>query len=300
MKISESHERIKKKFVDYLRIEKGLSENTILSYERDLLLFIFYIQKECNSKKILKITTEEIHRFITQVSKKGSSSRSQARILSTLRSFYRYAVQEKIIFQNPALSVKLPKIGKFLPGILTIEQVSSLLAAPDRNTLLGSRDAAMLDLLYATGLRVSELCALQLKDIQGEHLRVTGKGGKTRIVPYGKWAKDSLQNYIEVNRQKLLKEKESSIVFITQQGKQMTRQGFWKLLGNYAKKVGILEPLYPHMLRHSFATHLLWGGADLRAVQAMLGHTDISSTQIYTHLEQNKLLDIYLKHHPRG
>jgi integrase/recombinase XerD len=222
--------------------------------------------------------------------------------LVTLRGFYRYLVQEKIIKYDPARLIDLPKSGLKLPDVLSVSEIKILLSTPDTQTPLGLRNAAMIELLYAAGLRVSELVNLKLLDINTEagFVRVIGKGSKERIVPIGNYAKNIIDRYVKTARSLLLKGGVSHYLFVARAGKPMTRQGFWKLLKQYALQAGIAKKITPHSFRHSFASHLLEGGADLRAVQIMLGHTDISTTQIYTHVAREHLLQMHAKYHPRG
>jgi integrase/recombinase XerD len=232
----------------------------------------------------------------------GLGPRSRARHLVTLRGFYRFLVQEKVLETNPAQVVDIPKTGRKLPDVLKVDDVATLLAAPDHTKRLGVRDAAMLELLYAAGLRVSELISVDIADVNLEagFVRVTGKGSKERLVPIGRVAKEKIEGYLTTARPALLKGRPSSHLFVTRLGTPMTRQGFWKLLKAYAAKTGISHKITPHSLRHSFATHLLERGADLRSVQVMLGHVDIGTTQIYTHVAQDRLKALHTKFHPRG
>ncbi len=232
----------------------------------------------------------------------GLGARSRARHLVTIRGFYRFLVQEKILKHDPTRLIDLPKSGLKLPDVLSVEEVKLLLSIPDTNTPAGSRDAAMIELLYAAGLRVSELINLKLQDVNMEagFVRVFGKGSKERVVPIGLFAKEKIGDYLKTARPLILKNIASRYLFVARAGKPMTRQGFWKLIKRYALKAGFNKKITPHSLRHSFASHLLEGGADLRAVQLMLGHVDISTTQIYTHVAREHLKKIHEKFHPRG
>ena len=232
----------------------------------------------------------------------GLGSKSCARHLVTLRGFYRFLVQEKVLAYDPARLIDLPKSGLKLPDVLSVAEVELLLNVPDTDTHLGKRNAAMLELLYATGLRVSELVNLKFLDVNLEacFARVLGKGSKERVVPFGIPAKKKIEDYINITRPLLLKDRVSRYLFVARAGKPMTRQGFWKLLKQYGQRSGIKKKITPHSLRHSFASHLLEGGADLRTVQVMLGHVDISTTQIYTHVAREHLRKIHAKYHPRG
>ncbi len=297
--LSSSPENILQSFLDFLSVEKGLSPNTVLSYSRDLRkLFHFFIKEKIQP---LKAKEEDLTRFIRQQSRAGLSPRSSARLISSLKSFYKFLVLDGLMTKNPAVNLSSPKIWFKLPQFLTIEEVEVLLSQPDETDVRGIRDKAMLELLYATGLRVSELVALRLKDLNLEDgfLLCRGKGGKERIVPVGGIALHAVERYIEKARSTLLKRPNDSL-FLTGRGGVFTRQGFWKRLKSYAKKAGLDLKISPHVLRHTFATHLLERGADLRSVQLMLGHTQITTTQIYTHVSRERLRKVYEKYHPRA
>ncbi|MFC1811823.1 site-specific tyrosine recombinase XerD [Thermodesulfobacteriota bacterium] len=288
-------------YVNYLLVEKGLSENTIESYSRDLSRYLRFLQQQ-GIRNITDADTPFILKHLIALRNTGLGSSSRARHLVTLRGFYRFLVQEKVLKHDPARLVDLPKSGLKLPDVLSVQEVNHLLKTPDTKKPIGYRDAAMIELLYAAGLRVSELVNLKLQDVNMEagFVRVLGKGSKERIVPIGQYAKEKIVGYVTTARPLLLKNIISSYLFVARAGKPMTRQGFWKLLRNYALKAGIKKKITPHSLRHSFASHLLEGGADLRAVQVMLGHVDISTTQIYTHVARDHLKTIHDKYHPRG
>jgi integrase/recombinase XerD len=288
-------------YLNYLLIEKGLSKTTLDSYSRDLLKYHEFL-KQNNLHHINETDTPLILKHIIALRKAGLGARSRARHLVSIRGFYRFLVNEKIIKNDPSRLVDLPKLSLKLPDVLAVDDVSRLLKTPDTNKPLGARDSAMLELLYAAGLRVSELVNLKLQDINLEagFVRVLGKGSKERVVPIGQYAQTKLGFYIENYRKPALKNKLSPYLFIARAGKPITRQGFWKLLRRYADQAQIHKKISPHSLRHSFATHLLEGGADLRAVQVMLGHVDISTTQIYTHVTRKHLKDLHQKFHPRG
>ena len=288
-------------YINYLILEKGLSKNTIESYSRDIVRYVEYL-KQKRVKQISDADTPLILTYLISLRDGGLKARSTARHLVTLRGFYRYLVQEKIIKHDPARLIDLPKSGLKLPDVLSVSEVKLLLNTPDTQTPLGLRNAAMIELLYAAGLRVSELVNLKLLDINTEagFVRVIGKGSKERIVPIGNYAKNIIDRYVKTARSLLLKGGVSHYLFVARAGKPMTRQGFWKLLKQYALQAGIAKKITPHSFRHSFASHLLEGGADLRAVQIMLGHTDISTTQIYTHVAREHLLQMHAKYHPRG
>lgn len=297
--LSSSPEDILQAFLDFLCVEKGLSSNTVLSYSRDLKKLFYFFTKE----KILWSNAKEegLIKFIHQQSRAGLSPRSLARLISSLKSFYKFLRLDDIVKKDPAVNLSSPKIWFKLPQFLTVEEVELLLRQPDERNVRGIRDEAMLELLYATGLRVSELVSLKRKNLNVEDgfLLCRGKGGKERIVPIGGMACQAIRRYLEEARSRLLKEPNDSL-FLTSRGGAFTRQGFWKLLKAYAKKAGLDLKISPHILRHSFATHLLERGADLRSVQLMLGHTQITTTQIYTHVSRERLRKVYEKYHPRA
>lgn len=284
-------------FLEFCRVEKGLAPNTLDAYRRDLTAFQTFVNG-CPSYPDLT----EIQAYLDNEYKQGRSVRSIVRRLTTLRNLYGFLVSEGKLAKDPTALVPVPKQPQSLPKYLNKQEVESLLAAPDGSTPLSLRDRAMLELLYATGLRVSELCGVQMSDVNLELglLRVTGKGNKQRMVPVGRQALTALRQYLESARGRLLKQRSSEFVFLGHRGDQLTRKGFWKMLRIYGLKAGIRSKLTPHVLRHSFATHLLEGGADLRAVQTMLGHADIGTTQIYTHVMRARLRRTIEEHHPRG
>jgi integrase/recombinase XerD len=288
-------------YLNYLLVEKGLSKKTLESYSRDLARYVAFML-ENGVALISESDTSLVLKHLIALRDAGLGARSRARHLVSIRGFYRFLVQEGIIRQDPTRRVELPKTGLKLPDVLSVEEVQQLLDTPDPKTPLGARDAAMIELLYAAGLRVSELINLKQQDINLEagFVRVFGKGSKERIVPIGNYARQTITHYTETSRKKLLKNSISAWLFVARAGRPMTRQGFWKLLRRYALKSGLKKKITPHSLRHSFATHLLEGGADLRAVQVMLGHVDISTTQIYTHVAREHLKQMHAKYHPRG
>ena len=290
-------------FISSILIESGLSNNTCDSYRRDLKSFSLWYQNTFkNNQSIAGADNGEILRYLGYKSSKGISSRSIARSLSTLRRFYKYLKQNSLIEVDPTHLIKAPKIGRPLPESLTENDVNLLLKAPDIDTTLGLRDKSMLELLYATGLRVTELIELKISQInlnQG-YLKIIGKGNKERLVPAGDEAIHWLRQYIDQARPLLAKKVASDTVYLSKRGEGMTRQAFWHILKRNAKAQGIKKHLSPHTLRHSFATHLLNHGADLRVVQMLLGHSDLSTTQIYTHIAQARLKQIFVEHHPRG
>lgn len=297
--VSLKFESVLQVFLDFLSVEKGLSVNTVLSYSRDVQKLFRFFRKE----KIhwLKAGEEDLIRFIHHQSRAGLSPRSMARVISSLKSFYRFLVLDGILKKNPAVDLSSPKTWLALPKFLTVKEVESLLRQPDEENVRGVRDKAMLELLYATGLRASELVSLKIKDLNLEDgfLLCLGKGGKERLVPIGESAVRAVRKYLDEARSKLLKQS-SEFLFVTQRGRIFTRQGFWKLLKGYARKAGLDLKISPHILRHSFATHLLERGADLRSVQLMLGHSQITTTQIYTHVSRKRLRRVYDKFHPRA
>jgi integrase/recombinase XerD len=287
-------------FLNYLRVEKGLSTNTLHAYRRDMEKFAAFAAKQ-------KLTVKQIDRghvvdFLRTLYLRKLDSRSVARHLVTIRHFFRFAFTEGFVQEDPAVNIQSPKFRQALPEFLSLAEVDRLLAQPDTNTTGGLRDKAMIELLYSTGLRVSELCGLKTADVQMEMgcLRCIGKGNKERLVPVGRRALETVQEYMTKSRPEILGEKTSPYLFASRSGRAMNRIMFWKLLGAYGRKAGLRKTLSPHMLRHSFATHLLDRGADLRSVQMMLGHTDIATTQIYTHVVEERLKQVYKSHHPRA
>ena len=288
-------------FINYLVVEKGLSKNTIASYSADLAAYLDFI-KANGIANISDADTALVLKHLIALRNEGLGSRSRARHLVTIRGFYRFLVHEKILEANPAKMVDLPKGGRKLPDVLKIDEVARLLDAPDPSKPLGSRDAAMLELLYAAGLRVSELVTVGITDVNLEacFVRVLGKGSKERVVPIGQAAQKKLDAYLVSGRPALLKGRPSPYLFVTRSARPITRQGFWKILKQAARKAGISHNITPHTLRHSFASHLLERGADLRSVQVMLGHADISTTQIYTHVATKRLKAVHTQYHPRG
>lgn len=285
----------------FLTIEKGLSEKTIAAYRTDLFKFGRFLEK----KKITVLGGVDagvILSYLIHLRDRGLVARSRARHLVTLRGFFKFLVHEKIVGKNPARQIDLPKTTLHLPDVLSVTDVQSLIDAPDRNTPEGLRDIAMLELLYGAGLRVSELTRVEMTGINLEagFVRVFGKGAKERVVPVGRLALSAIREYLDRSRPRLLKNRSSVYLFVTRRGGAMTRQGFWNLIGRYGRLAKLNKKITPHSLRHSFATHLLEGGADLRAVQMMLGHADISTTQIYTHVAHRQLVEAHKKYHPRG
>lgn len=287
-------------FIDVIRVEKNLARNTVENYRRDLLLFTEFLERR-QKKPLAKTQETDLRAFLSHEFDRGQRGRSTARRLSTLRMFFRHLLKEKCITVDPTLKVELPKLGRALPKYLTLAEVDRLLAGPDISKPLGLRDRAMLEMVYASGLRVSELVGLECGDVHEAkgYLRVLGKGSKERLVPLGQSALGSLKDYLSGAREKLLKGRESKALFLSNRGRGMSRQQFFILLRRYAKMADIRKEVSPHILRHSFATHLLEGGADLRSVQAMLGHADLATTQVYTHISPERLKKIH-QHHPRS
>jgi integrase/recombinase XerD len=286
-------------FIGYLRAECAASAHTVEAYARDITGWLSCLAKE-GVTDVAQARREHLTAYLEAMAVRGLSARSQARALAALRTFHRFLREERLSEYDPTENVDRPRIPATLPVFLTVDEVDQLLAAPDDRTVPGIRDRAMLETLYATGLRVTELCRLQLNDLQLRqgYLIVLGKGKKERLVPVGQKATVALEAYLGGARALLAKGCTARFVFLTRLGRPFTRQGFWKLLRGCALKAGLRKPLSPHKLRHSFATHLLERGADLRAVQAMLGHADISTTQIYTHVTRARLFALYQEHHP--
>lgn len=296
--LSATHASIIDQFLDAIWMERGLSKNTLDAYRADLAQFAVWLQQQ--DKQILAVDTGNILAYLSHAN--AQSVRTVARRLSSIRRLYEYLAREDRIKVNPASQVEAPRIGRSLPKSLTESEVEALLHAPDVEDVLGLRDRAMLELLYATGLRVSELVTLTIQQLnlrQGV-LRVTGKGNKERLVPMGEEANSWLERYLQSARGQILKGVLSDDLFPSKRGRAMTRQTFWHSIKRYAIKAEISKPLSPHVLRHAFATHLVNHGADLRVVQMLLGHSDISTTQIYTHVARERLKNLHGEHHPRG
>jgi integrase/recombinase XerD len=289
-------------YVHYLAVERGLSRNTIESYERDLTGFLDFVSRQ-NDGLLQEADKHLITAYMLHLRQQGKAASSIARTLVAIRSFYRFLTQERIIASDPSQYMQSPRLPRKLPKAITMEEVDRLLSAPREDSPQGSRDKAMLELLYATGMRVSELIGLDVGDV---HLRMgfvrcVGKGSKERIIPMGRQAIRYVEHYIVHMRPKLLTGKQAQqALFVNRSGERLTRQGFWKIIKKWADAAGIRQPLSPHTLRHSFATHLLENGADLRAVQEMLGHADISTTQIYTHVTRVRMKEVYNLTHPRA
>ncbi len=288
------------RYIDFLMVEKGLAAQTIEAYSRDLVRYISFLD-ESGRAAVSEADTPLILKYLISMREDGLNARSRARHLVSIRGFYRFLAQEEILSSDPTRLIDLPKSGLKLPDVLTIDEVKRLLEAPDPKKPSGCRDAAMLELLYAAGLRVSELITLKLQDVNltAGYVRVFGKGAKERVVPIGQYAQEKIRRYTTGARQALLTDRISATLFVARAGKPLSRQGFWKLIKRYGLRAGLRKVITPHTLRHSFASHLLEGGADLRAVQTMLGHADIATTQIYTHVARDHLKYLHHKFHPR-
>lgn len=290
------------KYFDYLLIERGIAQNTMESYGRDLRRFISFIQEKKEITDVKGVNSETIIEYLTRIREEGLEANSVNRALAALRGFYKYLLREKIIVDNPLANIELAKVWMKLPDTISKEEMKTILAQPGGRNNAALRNSAMLELLYATGIRVSELINLTMNSINWQvgFLIVMGKGSKERIVPVGKVAYDCVRRYVDDVRPKLMQKKMTDVLFLNRFGGKFTRQGFWKIVVGYARKAGLQKKVYPHTFRHSFASHLLEGGADLRTVQVMLGHSDISTTQIYTHLTREKLKEVHQKYHPRS
>ncbi|MDI2588441.1 MULTISPECIES: site-specific tyrosine recombinase XerD [unclassified Psychrobacillus] len=290
-------------YIHFLRMERQLAENTLVSYKKDL---VDYIQSVLETQQLHNLDLVERQHILVHLRKlkeEGKSARTIARHISSIRSFHQFLLREKVTTKDPTIHLELPQIEQKLPNFLSVEELTKLLDSIDLSKPQGVRDLAMFELMYASGMRISECLNLDLEDL---HLtmgfvRVFGKGGKERIIPLGGAAIRACERYLEEARPKLLKQAErTDAIFISQRGKRLTRQGIWKLLNKHVQSAGIQKDITPHVLRHSFATHLIENGADLRAVQEMLGHSDISTTQIYTHVSKKRLKEVYKQFHPRA
>jgi len=293
-------EKVIDRFLDTLWMERGLSTNTLQAYRTDLKMLLHYLAKK--SVLLEKAQKSDLLSFIADKVKLGAKPRSTARQLSSFRRFYRYILREGLSNLDPTVDIEMPRIGRSLPKVLTEDEVEDLLKAPDTKKSIGFRDRAMLEVLYASGLRVSELISLKQSQINFNQgvIRVMGKGNRERLVPLGEEAIMWLDDFINGFRIKILEKRQTDYLFPTHRGECMTRQAFWHVVRRYALKAGINKKISPHSLRHAFATHLLNRGADLRVVQLLLGHSDLSTTQIYTHIARERLKDLHSKHHPRG
>ena len=288
-------------FLNYLSVERGLSQNTIVSYRRDLQVYLDYLKDRQHINSLNQTDKSQITEFMLLLKNQGLNTNSISRKLAAIKTFYRFMVREKIIRRDPTSLMESPKLWRRIPSTLSIDEVEALIAQPDLRKRGGIRDKAILEMLYATGMRVSELAQLELSDINLDvgFVRCLGKGNKERIIPLGRKAVMCLDRYIQKERPYFLKKSSSHVLFLTRLNKGISRQSIWKMMKKYARCARIKKEIRPHILRHSFATHLLEGGADLRSVQEMLGHSDISTTQVYTHINKDRLKIIHRKFHPR-
>jgi integrase/recombinase XerD len=288
-------------FLSHLALERGFSNNTLEAYSRDLLRFLEHLEK-IKVASLDQVSPAHVQLYMARLHQRGLGPRSAARNLAALRSFFRYLVREKLLASNPTTSVDSPRLGRPLPKAMSRDEISRLLGAVEGEAPLKLRDQAILELLYGTGVRISELVGLEISQVSlvTGTMVVRGKGGKERVVPLGEYAVEAVKLYLGKGRPQLCKPKSSNALFLNRGGRRISRQGVWKMLKACANRAGIPRAVSPHMLRHSFATHLLEGGADLRAIQELLGHSDISTTQIYTHVARARLKEIHRRYHPRG
>lgn len=294
-------EQLVENYLIHLKVERGLAQNTLDSYRRDLAKFVAYLRNQ-GVHNPGDVDRGQIISFMEDLHNNGKAASTVSRNLAAIRSFYGFLTRENLVEDNPSRQLDSPKIPKRLPYILSVAQVTRLLDQPNAKTPAGLRDKAMLELLYATGIRVSELVDLNYGDVNLDmgFMRCLGKGSKERIVPLGRSAIDAIHSYLVHGRPKMLRNHQETAVFLNVHGRRLTRQGFWKILKKYVREAGFKGEITPHTLRHSFATHLLENGADLRSVQEMLGHSDISTTQVYTQVTSNRLRDVYQQYHPRA
>ncbi len=288
-------------YIDYLIIEKGLSDNSLMSYSSDLAQFISFLEKN-KIDDLDKVDSTIILAWLIDLDQRGLTAKSRARHIITIRGLYKFLLAEKKVTHSPVKNIDIPKTGLALPKIMSVKDMDRLLEAPDIRKPMGMRNSSMMEIMYGAGLRVSELIVLRLQDINldANFVRVMGKGSKERVVPIGSKASSITQKWIKIGRVSHLKKISSPYLFVARAGKPMTRQSFWKIIKKYALMANISKNVTPHTLRHSFATHLLEGGADLRSVQTMLGHSDISTTQIYTHISREYLVKMHQQYHPRN
>jgi integrase/recombinase XerD len=288
-------------FINYLSVERGLAMNTLESYGRDLRQYSEFLETD-DEQDLDAVSRATVVNYLMYLQSQGKATATIARRLAALKAFYQFLVREKRIPTDPTANLESPKLEKRLPKVLTVHEVERLLAQPDPAQSAGIRDRAMLELLYATGIRVSELVSLNEQDVNLDmgYIKCSGKGSKERIVPLGSLAIQSCREYLQHARPRLVRDRQEQALFVNHHGHRLTRQGFWKIVKKYADDAKIEKEITPHTLRHSFATHLLENGADLRSVQEMLGHADISTTQIYTHVTKGRLKEVYAKAHPRA
>lgn len=295
-----------KQYLQFIKLEKGLTENSAISYENDLRRYLRYVTFILNVSGLDGITLQHIEKYLEELTEMELSVSTIARNISSIRSFHEFAVVEKLADANPAELIELPKKARKLPEVLTPREIESILEEADRTTPAGIRDAAIMETLYASGMRVSELTDLEMDRLFFEigFIRVLGKGNKERLVPVGEIAQQAIEHYIETARKEFInsknRDKSKNKLFLNQRGGPLTRMSIWNIVNKYAQKAGIKKNVYPHIFRHSFATHLLEGGADLRAVQEMLGHTSIITTEIYTHVDRSLLHQVHKEFHPRA
>lgn len=290
-------------YLHFIKVERQLSDNTLQSYKRDLVAYARHIHHEQQIMEFDKVMREHILLYLDSLRSVGKSSKTISRQISSIRSFHQFLLREKVTNQDPTVHLEMPKKEMSLPKVLSIEEIDALLTAPSVEKPQGTRDIAILEMMYGSGMRISELIELNLEDVHMTmgFVRVFGKGGKERIIPLGRSAISACVNYLEQARPQLLgAAPKNDAFFITQRGKRFTRQGCWKIIKEHAAAAGISKEITPHVLRHSFATHLIENGADLRAVQELLGHADISTTQIYTHVSKTRLSEVYKQFHPRA
>jgi len=301
MKESNSLKGLLEEFLNYLTVERGLSSNTIISYRQDLLRFIDHCVTVMGASGLGSVKRQDISNYLLSLKDKGLSSNSISRALVSIKSFFRFLLAEGFLKDDVTAALESPKLIRPLPKVLLLSEVEKILAAPDTRDPIGIRDKAVLEIMYATGMRVSEVVTLRMADVDFDLgiVKCMGKGGKERIVPLGKKAQDAVTRYIEKVRGKMVKEKADPHLFLSRLGRKISRQTFWKMVKVYARRSRIKKDIMPHTLRHSFATHLLERGADLRVVQEMLGHADIATTQIYTHINKERLKAIHKQFHPR-
>ncbi len=288
-------------YLNYLAVEKGASPHTLEAYSRDLIRFYEFI-RDRRIQLPDEVESDDVIAFVTNLRQEGLSPKSVNRTLAAMKGFYKFLIREKEVKRSPVSDITMARGWMRLPGALSLAEINLLLAQPGLGTAAAIRDTAIMELMYATGLRATEVIKLNIKNVNWQvgYLATLGKGGKERVVPIGKTAFDLLKKYLEEVRPRLLSLHSANILFLNRFGKGFTRQGLWKLIKKYAAMAGMEKKVHPHTFRHSFATHLLEGGADLRAVQVMLGHADISTTQIYTHVTQERLKAVHKKYHPRG